>query len=58
MFANPPTDDASHRSIHVDLTHPVPHGTNVLRGVIIADRDLQLSAQYYTDADYAAVELM
>ncbi len=45
MFANPAADSASHRSIRLDLSRPVPGDIGVPRGVVVADRDVELSAQ-------------
>ena len=54
MFASPATDNASHRSIRIDLSRPVPGGKGVPLGIVVADRDLELSARYYSDPDNTA----
>ena len=54
MFASPAADSASHRSIRLDLRHPVPGGIGVPLGIVVADRDVELSAKYYAEPDKTA----
>lgn len=42
----------SRRSIRVDLNHPVSGDIGVPLGVISDDHNLEIGAQWYTDADY------
>ena len=52
VLGAPPGDSA--RAIRVDLNRPVPGDIGKPLGVIQANRDLELSAQWYTEADYTS----
>jgi DinB family protein len=52
FFVTAPADAKPLRAITVDLEHPVPGDIGVPLGVVTADTNLELTTQWYTEADY------
>ena len=58
VFGAPAADSTPRRSIRVDITRPVPGDIGVPLGIVLADHDIEVAAQWYTEGDYTSHSIL